>query len=39
MVRSVNKDVIQAVRDNRALIGGLAGDRWTRLGTDEFGAA
>ncbi|SFI49299.1 hypothetical protein SAMN05216304_1021000 [Bosea sp. OK403] len=39
MVRSANKDVIQAVRDNRALIGGLAGDRWTRLGTDEFGSA
>lgn len=37
MVRSRREEVLRAVREDKALIGGLAGDRWTRLGTDPFG--
>jgi hypothetical protein len=37
MVRSARKDVMAAVRGNDVFIGGLVGDRWTRLSADEFG--
>jgi hypothetical protein len=37
MVHSNRADVLSAVEDGAAFIGGFAGDRWTRLATDEFG--
>ena len=30
-------DVLSAVENGEAFVGGFAGDRWTRLATDEFG--
>lgn len=39
MVYSNRADVQSAVEDGAAFVGGFAGDRWTRLGTDEFGRA
>jgi hypothetical protein len=30
-------DVLSAVENGEAFVGGFAGDRWTRLGNDEFG--
>jgi hypothetical protein len=38
MVHSNRADVLGAVEDGAAFIGGFAGDRWTRLATDEFGS-
>jgi hypothetical protein len=37
MVHSNRADVLSAVENGEAFVGGFAGDRWTRLGTDEFG--
>lgn len=37
MVRSGREDVMAALRAGDILIGGLAGDRWTRLSADPFG--
>jgi hypothetical protein len=34
---SNRNDVLSAVENGEAFVGGFAGDRWTRLGTDEFG--
>jgi len=36
MVYSNRADVLSAVEDRGAFIGGFAGDRWTRLATDDF---
>jgi len=36
-IRSTRKEVMDAVRSSDVLIGGLAGDRWTRLSADRFG--
>ena len=37
MVRSRIPEVAQAVRSGDIFIGGLVGDRWTRLSSDDFG--
>jgi hypothetical protein len=37
MVYSNRADVLSAVENGEAFVGGFAGDRWTRLATDEFG--
>jgi hypothetical protein len=37
MAYSNRADILSAVEDGEAFVGGFAGDRWTRLGTDEFG--
>ncbi|TPL88290.1 hypothetical protein FJ941_05190 [Mesorhizobium sp. B2-3-13] len=37
MVRSRIPDVTEAVRSGDIAIGGLMGDRWTRLSSDDFG--
>jgi hypothetical protein len=37
MVRSRIPEVAQAVRSGDIFIGGLMGDRWTRLSSDDFG--
>ena len=37
MVSSQRADVLEAIERGDAFIGGFAGDRWTRLGTDTFG--
>jgi hypothetical protein len=37
MVYSNRADVLDAVEDGEAFVGGFAGDRWTRLATDGFG--
>ncbi|AEH88563.1 hypothetical protein Mesop_4129 [Mesorhizobium opportunistum WSM2075] len=37
MVRSRIAEVTEAVRSGDIFIGGLMGDRWTRLGSDDFG--
>ncbi len=37
MVRAARKDVMAAVRAEDVFIGGLVGDRWTRLSADSFG--
>ncbi|MBZ9767910.1 MULTISPECIES: hypothetical protein [unclassified Mesorhizobium] len=39
MVRSRIAEVIEAVRSGDIFIGGLMGDRWTRLSSDDFGLA
>ncbi|MDX8451568.1 hypothetical protein RFM98_02235 [Mesorhizobium sp. VK9D] len=39
MVRSRNAEVAEAVRSGDIFIGGLMGDRWTRLSSDDFGRA
>ncbi|QPC95227.1 hypothetical protein GA829_20355 [Mesorhizobium sp. INR15] len=37
MVRSRNAEVTEAVRSGNIFIGGVMGDRWTRLSSDDFG--
>jgi hypothetical protein len=37
MAYSNRADVLSAVENGEAFVGGFAGDRWTRLATDEFG--
>jgi hypothetical protein len=37
MAYSNRADVFGAVENGEAFVGGFAGDRWTRLATDEFG--
>ena len=37
MVRSRIAEVTEAVRSGDIFIGGLMGDRWTRLSSDDFG--
>jgi len=39
MVRSRIAEVTEAVRSGDIFIGGLMGDRWTRLSSDDFGRA
>ncbi|MBZ9659530.1 hypothetical protein LB523_10780 [Mesorhizobium sp. ESP-6-4] len=39
MVRSRIAEVTEAVRSGDIFIGGLMGDRWTRLSSDDFGLA
>ncbi|SFQ12773.1 hypothetical protein SAMN03159463_05725 [Mesorhizobium sp. NFR06] len=39
MVRSRIAEVAEAVRSGDIFIGGLMGDRWTRLSSDDFGRA
>jgi hypothetical protein len=39
MVRSRIAEVTEAVRSSDIFIGGLMGDRWTRLSSDDFGRA
>jgi len=39
MVRSRIPEVTEAVRSGDIFIGGLIGDRWTRLSSDDFGRA
>ena len=37
MVRSRIAEVVEAVRSGDIFVGGLMGDRWTRLSSDDFG--
>ncbi len=39
MVRSLVAEVTEAVRSGDIFVGGLMGDRWTRLSSDDFGRA
>ncbi len=39
LVRSTNPMIRQALCERDILVGGLAGDRWTRLSSDTFGTA
>ena len=37
MVYSNRADVAERIANGELFVGGLAGDRWTRLATDQFG--